>query len=519
VISPTDAVLHALLDDVESRKQERVKSVKRIGIGLWPKQRALLRDESRRILAFGRRRSGKSIAVFARLAHHARQHPGSDLAYVALTIKDSVRRIQNNLARVLGTDVRVTNDGVAHFPEGSQIVIGGLEKLFGISRLRGEGWDGVVVDEVQEPADYKLSYLVESVIEPALADKNGWLILAGTPGMTPSGLWWDLTGARAMEPRVDADGMTRVTTGLYGQSSSTAEWSMHHWRFADAPKKTQLADLEMKVRKGWSDTHPSWVRERLGEWVWDPTHAAVPHFNEKRNLWRRGPTSKSNPFGLPEGYHWRYVCGMDLGFAFEPFVLQVAAYARNHPAVFQALERPLLRGCTVDQMARAYREAEALAGSFVGVVWDTQGPTGSALADALGSIHRIPGEKAQKTQYQDWLELLDSDLGEGRMFILEGSQLHHQMKTLIRDSKTGRVKKGQKDDAFDAWRYVWSNTYHRYAEDRPPAKPLEADEARRSALELQAIQREREYLERVSAKKPNDPWAERNRGWKPDDTY
>lgn len=513
-----------LLDDFTSSRAEREAAVGKMFATLRPHQQRLIADNHKRIAVRGRRRVGKSVAYFAKILMAARSKMGGDYAYISLTIKDSMRRLKRVATQIFGQDVHFSDDGVVTIPSTeSQIVIGGMEKLFNLKRLRGDGWDGLVVDEIQDGAPETVKWLLESVIEPAMSDKDGWLCLSGTPGNRKLGTWWEISGRSALVPRMDADGVLRSTSALFGGESKAQEyeWSLHEWNWEDAPQETRDRDLARKRRKGWPDNHPVWVREYLNQWTEDNEDLACPHFDPLRNLWDPGKRSARNPFGLPEGYEWQYVCGMDLGFSKrEPFGLTVAAYSRNHPAVFHVYEYdPPKPPVTLDEMARAYREAEALAGKFVAVLGDTQGKTGYEIAEALAAIHKIPIEKAKKSGYHDFLELLDSDLGEGRMFIMRGSKLDGQMRELVRDPKTGRTVKGQMDNIFDAWRYSWRDCYHRYADDRPPTKPVDVREVERELTleKLRDAENERKALARQAQVRKN-PWGE-NETWRRDDVY
>jgi hypothetical protein len=124
------------------------------------------------------RRSGKSVAAAATLCMAALAAPGR--YGLGSTTKTQLKLIYWHVFKDLLSDVPgvefAEGEVAIRFPNGSEILFFGLQDGDGQS-VRGTGLSGFVLDEAQlipEPA-------FTGAIRPALTDKNGWLLVIGTP--------------------------------------------------------------------------------------------------------------------------------------------------------------------------------------------------------------------------------------------------------------------------------------------------------------------------------------------------
>ena len=151
---------------------------------VWQKEVLAALGQSRLAVIVAHRRAGKTEAMCLRLLIAAltikRVHPAPFFGYVAPFLNQAKavawdrlkyysRALQSaGLAKVNESELTLT------FWNGASI------RLFGADypdRLRGLGFDGVVMDEVAQmkPDTWP------SVVRPALADRGGWAVFIGTP--------------------------------------------------------------------------------------------------------------------------------------------------------------------------------------------------------------------------------------------------------------------------------------------------------------------------------------------------
>lgn len=127
------------------------------------------------------RRAGKTEAVCARLILAAlemtREHPAPFFAYIAPFLNQAKAvawdRLKYYGRKIPRTSINESELSLKFF-NGSAIRIFGADYP---DRLRGLGFDGVVMDEVAQmrPETWP------EVVRPALADRSGWAIFIGTP--------------------------------------------------------------------------------------------------------------------------------------------------------------------------------------------------------------------------------------------------------------------------------------------------------------------------------------------------
>lgn len=378
----------------------------------------------------------------------------------------------------LGLSYNHTNLEWRH-QNGSRGLIRGAETKADIEYLRGAAAEAdiAVVDECKSFSPHHLEELIQDVLEPGLMTRGGTLILAGTPGLIPTGVFYEATSPDA---RTDDGQFTCIPYELRSDKRYAKAppdlWSLHTWTIADnvaIPEQWSNA-LANKRRSGWSDDHPTWRREYLGEWVTDSTglvyaFAGLRHTGKVSWEPRR---SKENKSGLePEDGPWHYILGVDFGYE-DDFALVLSAYSEQLRELRHVYDykSPHL---TVEQMAETIQDVISKYGMPSAIVGDAGG-LGKLVIESMNAQYRLPIIAAQKTEKFDHIELLNSDFHAGRIKIILGSNLDNELCglqwDLSRDTKEKLVRKGRlREDArcpnhlCDALLYLWRYSYHHFA--------------------------------------------------------
>lgn len=448
------------------------------------------------------RRSGKSHGMTSLALWWGETHPNSRILIISLTLKSTKENfwsgapggiIKQNHVHELGLKFNHT-DTVWFHENGSRGRLAGAETVADIERLRGAAAEAdiAIVDECKSFAPELLNELIRDVLEPGLMTRDGILVLGGTPGSIPIGTFYDATDARA---RNDAGGITCIPVAesdgpAYANLSEDDKrdlWWLHTWTIQDntaAPAQWRRA-LGNKKRQGWTDDHPTWRREYLGEWVTDATDlvyswAGAKAKGEEYVTWRPQKT-KENPSGLPAGSGpWRFVLGIDLGYVDES-ALVLAAYSETLKELRHVYDfkQP---GMTIDDFVDEVFNVIERFGRPDAIVADTAGGGSKMLIETLNQRYGLGIEPAKKTEKQDHIELLNSDFSAGRVKIIPGSDLAHELAglqwDLSRESKmvlarTGRLREDPScpNHLCDALLYLYRYSYHFWS--LAPVAPLE----------------------------------------------
>lgn len=496
-------MLDQLLQEVSSEARQRKttsatwdKRAQYILDGCTPHQRQFIKDPSKRKALRCPRRSGKSWCVSSNATYLGESFPGMRVLIISLTLKSTRENYWSGSTAGIFTMDRTYNLGLSYnhtnlewrHENGSRGLIRGAETRADIEYLRGAAAeaDVALVDECKSFAPQLLEELLQDVLEPGLMTRGGTLVLAGTPGLIPSGIFYEAT---ATEARADDGSFTCIPYEL--RSDKRYEhcpedlWSLHSWTIADniaVPAQWDNA-LANKRRYGWSDDHPTWRREYLGEWVTDSSglvYAFAGLRHTGKVSWEPQRT-KTNKSGLdPEEGPWHYLVGVDFGYE-DDFAICLAAYSEQlrelrHVYDFKS---PHL---TVEQMAEAIHDVIAKYGAPSAIVGDAGG-LGKLVIESLNATYRLPVVAAEKTEKYDHIELLNSDFHAGRIKIILGSNLDNELCglqwDLSKDTKEKLVRKGRlREDArcpnhlCDALLYLWRYSYHYFAQPTErPAKP------------------------------------------------
>jgi len=442
------ALVLAYVEEAERRGLVRSRWV----LGLHPKQQIAFNDNARAKAILAGRRGGKTFLALAALYEAALRNPGSVALYLALTARSARTILWSELLRFkrryhLDMELRRSELSVT-LPNGSTIMLAGADQEDSHEKLRGPAYSIAIIDEAASFSN--LRYLIEEVLEPALADFDGSIWLVGTPGAACAGYFW------------------AVSTGL---DPEIPKWPTYQWDLRDNPRFAGRAQayLDRKLQqKGWTESTPAYRREYLGQWVRD-LEWLVYQFDRSRNV----------TFGQPEGL--TYVVSVDLGaseverstaFCVLGYLVGDAAY------VVRCYKRA---GMTVGTIGD---ELHALVEEFapVAIVVDAGG-LGGAYVKELKARVVCPLRAAEKQHKLAYIELCNSDLRTGKLQIVTNGvandnnvDLLSELEILQWDEQRRKPDSRYADHCCDALLYGWRECRHYLQAAAPETEDDEDDE-------------------------------------------
>ena len=435
---------------------------------LAPHQLEAARDDARRLVITGGRRSGKTEFCIVKLAAVA--IAGGECAYISLTRKLAKRTIWKRLkahVRGLKVDFKINESTLTiDFPGGGMIELGGADDREAIERYRGPAYALVVIDECGAQNPGLLHTLVSDVLRPALMDHQGQLILGGTPGPTLEGYWYDASNEQ-----------TRSRHPIY-------RWTLH-----DNPIFANRAEAELEAvleENGWARDNVTFRREYLGHWVQDDSVLVYP-FDVVKNSLGHLPSNTAAGYAVPSA-EWRHVIAVDIGTTEKAMAIVVWASNRaleDDYLVHAEAHTGMLSGALADRL-RQLREVYPGAR----VVIDAGG-MGKAHALELHQRFAIPFEAAEKREKQSAIRIMRDRILAGRVKILALPTLdgvREEWSVLGWDDKHEQHNPNQSDHYSDACLYglrAMRNWRHDEDWGKPEPDPYSVD-AFRQQLENEA---------------------------------
>lgn len=474
-------------NEYAKRVAKEEETAERLEAKLFPAQRRVIEDPHPFKAVLCPRRSGKSyVAGVGGGLCLALRNPGARVLIVGLTVQSVKRSFWRLLERIvreegIGATLNLTEMSIT-FDNGSYLFLFGAETIDRIERLRGDEYDLVIVDEAKSFSPHALKYLLEDVVGPAVATREGQIWMVGTPGHVFDGEFYWATNP----DKADPDGLVHSAEYEEGIGERVdVMWSFHHWTMADntGVKLNEdgiplqwLRALADKKRRKWRDDHPTWRREFLGIWVVDEDGlvyalAALAQKDKDRVTWIPD-RNKPGSYGLPDG-DWHFLLGIDFGWE-NPSAFVVAAYCQK-PQMLRILHAEGHKHLVLSQIGEEYRRLSKIYGGFETVVVDA-GAQGKMIHETLRSDHQIPAIAAEKRDKYAYQQAFNSDLHSGRIQLIENDPLWTEMTTLAWDlssgSKSELARKGslkedptQPNDLCDAALYLWRYSAHRWEGD------------------------------------------------------
>lgn len=479
-----------------------------------PKQRDFVLDPSRRIAALCGRGGGKTTGGFVRLLRRMLTTPGARCCFIATTRQHASELIWERLKEVcakahIAGRFQETALKLTLPRNNAQLRLVGADDMKEIGKLRGLPFHEVGIDEGSVHKPQIMDHLIYRIIAPRLGDYNGCLWMIGTPEHM-QGPFYDATRNGSEISRLYSERDRPEYEGWNG-------WSLHKWGLRDGAPHVKAMDnlwkeaLIEKEANGWSDDHPVWRREYLGEWAADNTdrvYRYVPHdpdtgepFNQwAPELWP-GFGGDGAMFAKMRGPEWSYVYAMDFGWS-DAFALGVFAFKEGERKLYHCGEvvrkemyarkiAELLIGEELDASHPSPNSIIGRTGWPIGMVADRQSG-GDAIMTELRRVYGINLEPADKKNKHDSIELANGDFIDGRLVVMKGSVLEQQCLELQWDvDEYGKLRerRDMPNDAADCMIYARRKANHLLAniDERPPRPPKHSIEAR--ALEMDESER------------------------------
>lgn len=462
------------------------------------------------------RRSGKSHFAAVKAVRVCLLTPNANVIIIGLVQKSVQRafwRIIDALCHGNGLVVETNKTDLSFtFENGSYLRLYGAETEDRIERLRGDEYNLAIVDEAKSFSPTVLEYLIHEVLAPAVATRDGKIVMVGTPGHIFAGEFFLSTNPGRRRQKDGKEIGLPVGQWANGELVSDALWSVHRWTMADNVKvpidpdtgipKQWLRALLDKQKKGWRDDHPAWRREYLGEWVVNEDGlvyalGALRYEDPARVLWR---PDASKTHGLPDG-NWSFLLGIDLGYVDATAFVVVAVSDR--PQEMRELHSEKHSRLELSGVRDVYQDLVRRFGGFDAVVIDA-GAQGLQIHKTLQTDYGVPGIPAEKRDKQGFIQSLNSDIHAGRVKVRDGSPLCEEMTVLSYDlsngSKEELSRKGtlredpkQENHCSDAFLYVWRFSQHRWEADTvvegPTPGTVEWANAQAEADKIRAFER------------------------------
>lgn len=421
-----------------------------------PKQLAAATDPHPMVAVLCPRGAGKTTSAEVRLLATMLRKKRARCVFVAVT-KEHASSISwdkfKSIVAQLGVEatfaeVRRT---ITITKNGSTLQLAGADDHKEIDKLRGIPFDGAVIDEAASHSAKLLEKLIDRVLAPRMGERDGWIMMIGTPGHFLAGPFYDATrpGGPTHRPYAERE--------LAKWTESPREWSSHHWdleeaaRYVPAAARLWSRAQQVKADKAWHDSNPVWMREYLGLWSADDSDMIYryrPDDADGRpfNQWdpdRAGPlrlaklpaeiTDALSVITFDKGFTDNFAINV---FSFSPTDTRRRIWHRYNfeaPGMFVRRFAVLLLGAS-DADPEVPREGDppggligALGGWPAAIVGDVDK---GFLADLAG--YGVPAAQADKNMASKatTIEEVNGDFVEGRIMVLKGSELEAQLQAL-----------------------------------------------------------------------------------------
>lgn len=468
-------------------------------------QRLVDEDVAPFVAVLSARQQGKSTGALLLATKRCLAKPRSEWVIIGLT-RQSVQRIYweplRGMSEAFGLGVKMNEQKlIVTFPNGSKIYFFGADKIDEIEKLRGSRFHGAIIDECKSYPQATLKTLIEDILGACLKGQAGQLYLIGTPGDVLAGEFFLAT---TKDP-VLLEKQKRWSNLPYGEATREAVihgkpmalkgiWSFHLW----GPKTNDVifpnertgqsftmwqAFLAEKEIRGWDDTHPTWRREYLGEWV-PGDGRLVYRYRSHVHDYDQEPTAE-NVLGLPvaEPTGWRTCLGIDFGKK-DGTAVVIWAWHPHVPGLWElysekrkpedwgdeaGLRMPVrLIAKWLKDLDKEYGPVEVMVGDPAGLA--------SMVIDTLAVDHNVYIEPAEKKEKTDHIELFNDDLDSALIHMRRGSELTAEMLGNKWLEKTIGTEKRVEDpstpnDLCDAALYAFRWCLHKAARPRGPEQP------------------------------------------------
>lgn len=410
----------------------------------YPEQLAYVSSKSKRKVLRKTRRAGGTVALAVSYLKEARVAPFANQLYVTSTLKNAKRLVWPTLKKL---NAKYNLGGVANeteafmrfpsLPNEPIIYLGGAKDKDEIEKIRGYegGIKRASIDEVQAIRASILTTLVDDVIEPSLFDYDGSLDMVGTPGAVSAGYFYDVD----------------VGDAKAGWDHFFLDLRRNPYLVQKSGKPAEQILAELRERRKWTETNPTYLREYCGQWVTDADALAL-HYDKARNAceWQDAPVPG-----------WRYLLVFDIGYD-DADAIAVLGWA-PHERKLRLVKEKITRKQGITELGNQLRE---LYGVFKpwNVIGDL-GALGKKIGEELKNRWLLPVEAADKNRKAEHVGLLDDALLTGS-FLAPPDSVFAEDCAIVQWDQDSKVKgklefdSAYHSDIIDAVLYGYRLAYH-----------------------------------------------------------
>jgi len=426
-------------------------------------QQQVLDTKQKVIMLMAGRRAGKT-EVDIRKALQTALTPHSIVLFIGLTYTRCMDLFWNPLNDLvkeysIGIAREARNEGILVLDNDSEFHFVGNSTVTERDKLRGGKYDLIIIDEAQsQPA---LAYLIESVLEPTLKDKQGTMMISGTGPRVRGTRWGFLWNEREKFPGLRLN-----------------------WNLSENPYMPDYKSILATLReeKGWTEDNAVYVSEYLG----------VECFDDDALCFR---LTENNFFTKVQLEEWvkgqppsdiKFVVGIDYGFV-DSTAISLLCFSLHKAEVFLVYESKFNRsGVTeivkaLDECVFAMHEAP-----FKQVPEQNKKLIG--FADTAGGMQSVTYEMvkhgynilpAMKDNKAFAIEMLQEECRKHTLKVEQTGPFADEALRIIfaRDEASGNLTREMDDtyhpDSMDsllyAFRFIWSSYPKRNAVNEEPA--------------------------------------------------
>lgn len=463
----------ALIAEIRKRKAREAELALRpkfvIEDFCFDKQIEFIRDKAKFKTAVCSRRAGKTVSCAADMVNTAINEEHVNVLYITLNRISAKRIIWRDLTRI-NKDYKLEgkvneSELTITFPNGSIIYISGAKDSSEIEKFRGLALKKVYIDECQSFRGY-IQSLIDDVLEPALFDHDGSLILIGTPGP--------------------------ICGGPFYEASHNPNWSNHAWTMFDNPwiekksgKKPEAIAEETRKRRGISKDDPTYQREVLGRWVED-LDALVYKYNGDQNHFVALPPDSDKKM--------EYIFGIDIGYD-DSDAVAVLGYHTELKKVF-LVEEWVKNKQTISKLMNKVMELRDKYNPIKMVI--DAGALGKKIQEEIRFRYAISMDAAEKHRKYEFIELLNDDLRTGKLYASRFSRFAEDCKLVQWDKENPlkpKISDSYHSDITDAVLYAWRECKH-YMSTRPDVAPRVGTDIYMDAMEAEEAAKMKRKMEK-----------------------
>lgn len=412
---------------------------------IFPRQAEFIESPGNKKALFCTRRSAKSFTGGLYLAHTALNYPGCNCLYLGLTRDSAKGIVWKDILKTIDSKhdlaIRFNEQSLtATFPNGSVIYVTGIDaKQDEMIKLLGRKYKLVIIDEASMYT-VDLNNLVYGILDPAVTDQGGTICMSGTASNLPRGLFYKITTAQEKG------------------------WRLYQWTAHDNPyvaKKWAEKLKEIETDRPLYMQTPQYKQWYLNEWVID-TEKLVYKLDIDTALIEQLPHLDPSL--------WSVVLGVDTGWE-DDTGLSLTAFHQHDPHLYviRCFKAPKMTFDEVVAKIEDFNRSSYINNSpitYHKVIIDGANKQG---VESMKSRSNIPFEYADKRDKATFIEILNSDLIQGKIKILKDESnrpLIDEMLGLTWVTDGDLIKYPKKEHPLlanhlcDAFLYAWRCGYH-----------------------------------------------------------